>query len=107
MPDREFTATDLIALLERVPLATPARSLAGIRQAKLELTLARVASLTDALRGAEPTDASRVAARLLLADLADVAAQFRTGIREISDALTSAADGLHAVASADGPSDKG
>lgn len=95
VPDRSPPSDDLTALLERLRLqpAGPA-SLSEVNRAQLDLLLARIASLTDALRGAPSDETSRLAARLLLADLGLVAAQFRGRANDIAGALTRALDGI-------------
>ena len=95
VPDRARPSDDLTALLERLRLqpAGPA-SLPEVNRAQLDLLLARIASLTDAVRGAPPDETSRLAARLLLADLGLVAAQFRGRANDTASALTRALDGI-------------
>lgn len=86
---------DLTALLERLRLQPAgAASLSEVSQAHLDLLLARIASLTEALRDAQSDETSRLAARLLLADLAPVVARFRGGANDIAGALARAADGI-------------
>jgi hypothetical protein len=48
-----------------------------IAEVQIQLLLTRVAALTDALRGAESNDTTRLASRIVLNDLAVVAGQFR------------------------------
>jgi hypothetical protein len=95
VPDRARPPDDLTALLERLKLQPAgAASLSEVSRAQLDLLLARIASLTDALRGAPSDETSRLAARLLLADLSSVAAQFRGRANDIAGALARALDGL-------------
>lgn len=95
VPDSARPSHDLTALLERLRLqpAGPA-SLSEVNRAQLDLLLARIASLTEALRDAPSDETSRLAARLLLADLSSVAAQFRGRANDIAGALTRALDGI-------------
>ena len=95
VPDRARPSDDLTALLERLRLQ-PAGvgSLSEVNRAQLDLLLARIASLTDVLRDAPSDETSRLAARLLLADLGLVAAQFRGRTNDIAGALTRAVDGI-------------
>jgi hypothetical protein len=72
------STSDLAALLQRLRLQPPhAGSPSDAVQAQIDLLLDRVATLTGALRGADGHDVSHVAARVLLADLAMVAAHLR------------------------------
>jgi hypothetical protein len=96
MPEHELTTSDLIALVERVRLALPAASALDAQKTQLDLALARIASLTESLRGSGWTDANRIAARILLSDLALVASQLRGSTRDVSDALVNAVHGLNA-----------
>lgn len=95
MPDHTAPSDDLTALLERLRLQPAgAAPLSEVNQAQLDLLLARIASLTEALRGAQSDATSRPAARLLVADLGLVAAQFRGRANDIANALTRALDGI-------------
>ena len=95
VPDRASPSDDLTALLERLRLQPAgAASLSEVNRAHLDLLLARIASLTEALRGAQSDETSRLAARLLLAALGLVAAQFRGRANDTADALTRALDGI-------------
>lgn len=76
-------------LLERLSLQQAgAKSPSEVTQAQVDLLLARIASLTDVLRTAESNDTTRLASRMLLSDLALVAAQFRGRANEIAESLT-------------------
>jgi hypothetical protein len=78
MSSRISSPDDLTALLEAFrPQHAGTKVASEVTQAQVDSTLARIASLTEALRGAEPNETSRLAERLLLADLAFVAAQLR------------------------------
>ena len=95
VPDPASRSNDLTVLLERLRRQSAgAASLPEVHQTQLDLLLARIASLTDALRGAPSDETSRLAARLLLADLSSVAAQFRGRANDIAGALARALDGL-------------
>jgi hypothetical protein len=89
MVNRTFTADDLTALLERLRLQeASAKSTAEVTAAQLDITLARIAALTEALRNADDGEASRLASRLLLGDLATVAAHFRARTNDIAVSLS-------------------
>ena len=76
--DREGTPDELTELLERSPLdRAGGRTLEETTEAQVQLLLARLARLTDVLRGAEPNATTRLAARMLLTDLTAIAAHFR------------------------------
>ena len=88
-----MSTDDLTALLQQLRLQQPgAKSPAQIAHAQTDLLLSRIASLSDTLRdtqrGAEWNDTSRAAARLLLADLAMVAAEIRGNATAIHEQLT-------------------
>jgi len=73
-----LTADDLTQLLERLTVERAgAQSSIQAGDAQIEMLCARVTLLTEALRDAEASDAARLAARMLLADLAQVTRQFR------------------------------
>jgi len=87
----ERAVDPLVSLLQQLRLQQPhSKSPSEATQAQLELFLNRIASLTGALRDAPPGDASAAAARLLLADLAMVAAQFRGRTSELGERLAQA-----------------
>jgi hypothetical protein len=86
--NRTFTADDLTALLERFRLEASAKSTAEVTEAQLDIALARIAALTEALRNADDGEASRLASRLLLGDLAMVAAYFRARTNDIAVSLS-------------------
>ena len=97
-----LTANDLTQLLERLPVeraGTQTSVQAG--DAQIEMLCARVALLTEALRDAEASDAARLAARVLLADLAQVTAQFRGRANSIRATLEAAVDDMHAALGTD------
>ena len=98
MTQRASPVDDLTAVLERLRLhQAGARSPSEVTQAQVELLLARIASLTDTLRGTEWNDASRAAARLLLADLAMVEAQFRGNANAIGERLTGTLENVRRI----------
>ena len=95
MANRAFTADELTGLLERFRLPqAAAKATADVSQEQLDLLLARIASLTEALRDAEANDTTRLATRLLLNDLGLVSAHFRARANEIGAALTRALEGI-------------
>lgn len=89
MAERASQIDDLTAVLRRLRLQEAwTQSPSEVTQAQIELLLARIASLTETLRGAASDGSSRTAARLLLADLAMVAAQFRGNTNALGKQLT-------------------
>ena len=95
MPDAPLSPADLAALLERFRLRPQdVPTLAAANQAQLELAFARIGALTELLRtGHSSDDATRLAARLLLADLGLVSAWFRGQANERAGALARVVDG--------------
>jgi hypothetical protein len=87
--ERGSGADDLTTILKQLQLQrADGKSPADVTHAQVELLLARIASLTDALRGAPQSgDASQITARLLLADVAMVAAQFRGTTTSLNEQL--------------------
>ena len=84
---------DLSLVLQQLRLQqADGKSPSDVTQAQVELLLARIAALTDELRGAHPSETSGATARLLLADLAMAAAQFRGHANELGERLTRALD---------------
>ncbi|MGH9723005.1 MAG: hypothetical protein ACRD8O_22570 [Bryobacteraceae bacterium] len=78
MPGSTLSVHELAGLLERFPLERAGgRTFEEIADAHVQLLLARIAALTDLLRGAEPNETTHLASRLLLSDLTIVAAHFR------------------------------
>ena len=95
VPDHASPSDDLAALLERLWLQPAgAASLSEVNRTHLDLLLARIASLTEALRGAQSDETSRLAVRLLLTDLDLVAAQFRGRANDTAGTLMRALDGI-------------
>ena len=104
MPGR-LTADDLTQLLERLTVERAgAQSSSQAGDAQVELLCARVTLLTEALRDAEASDAARLAARMLLADLAQVTRQFRGRTNSLRASLEAAVDDMRAALGSDRPS---
>ena len=102
MPDPLVTADDLTRLLERFTVEHGrAQTAAQAGDAEIELLVARMTLLTEALRDAEPTDATRLAERMLLADLAQVTARFRGRTNGIRAALEAAVDEMRVALGTD------
>jgi hypothetical protein len=96
--DPLVTADDLTRLLEQLTVERgQAQTPAQAGDAQVELLIARITLLTEALRGAEASDTARLAARLLVADLAQVTAQFRGRTNGIRAALESAVEEMRAA----------
>ena len=105
--DPLVTADDLTRLLERFSVEHGRDRTAGqAGDAQVELLVARITLLTEALRHAEATDATRLAERMLLADLAQVTAQFRGRTNGIRGALETAIEEMRAALGTDGPAAK-
>ncbi len=97
MPDRTISPNDLILLLERVRLPSAgAKPTSDVTLEQVDALIARIASLTDALRGAADDETAQVASRILIGDLAMVAAQFRGRANELVAALTRAREDIRA-----------
>lgn len=93
-----ITADDLARLLERLSVERgAAQSPAQAGDAQVEALAARIQLLTEALRDAEPSDAARLAARMMLADLAQVTAQFRGRANGIRHSLETAVEEMRAA----------
>jgi hypothetical protein len=98
------TPDDLTTLLERFRIERGTASTAGeAADAQLQILVARIAELTGVLRDAPADDTGRLAARLLLADLAQVAGQFRGRANETGASIASALDHLAEALRAIGP----
>ncbi len=97
MPDRAISPGDLTVLLERLRLPPAgAKPTSDVTLEQVDVLLARIASLTEALRGAAENETTQLASRILIGDLALVAAQFRGRANELSSALTRARDDIRA-----------
>lgn len=95
---RTLTSGDLALLLERFRAERAgARTAADMSDEQVQASLARIAALTDALGGTESNDASRIASRVLLSDLAFVAAQFRGRANTIRASLDKVLEDLRAA----------
>ena len=95
MPGRNLSLDELTALLERCSSAhAGGHGGAAAGQPHVELLVARVAAVTEALRDADSNEATRLAERMLVADLALLAAQFRAGANAIGTSLAGALDTL-------------
>jgi hypothetical protein len=92
--DRNPGAEALGAILEQLRLNDGAGSTPpAVTQAQIDLLLARITAVTGWLRRTpDSSDASRAAVRLLLADVAMVAAQFRGNTTALDDRLTRAVE---------------
>jgi uncharacterized protein YPO0396 len=100
-----LTADDLTQLLERLAVERAgAQTSVQAGDAQVEMLCARITLLTEALRDAEASDAARLAARMLLADLAQVTAQFRARANGIRVSLEAAVDDMRAALGTDRPS---
>lgn len=78
MPRRTLTPDELTQLLERFPLERAGgQPLEGATEAQVQLLFERITALTEALRGAESNETTRLATRMLLVDLTSAAAHFR------------------------------
>ncbi len=78
MPRRTLTPDELTQLLERFPLERAGgRPLEEATEAQGQLLFERIAALTEALRGTESNETTRLASRMLLVDLTSAAAHFR------------------------------
>jgi hypothetical protein len=91
VPSRTLTLDELVELLERFR-QEPAGSKTApeIAESQLQLLLARIKALTDALRDAESNEAARLAARIVVSDLDAVADQFRGRANTMRAALARA-----------------
>jgi hypothetical protein len=95
VPGRSLSLDELTSLLERCSSAHAGRQGAvAAGQPHVELLVARVAALTEALRDADSNDTTRLAERILVADLTLLATQFRTGAHAIGTSLVRAQDTL-------------
>lgn len=93
-----ITADDLARLLERLSVERgPAQSSAQAGDAQVEALAARIQLLTEALRDAEASDAARLAERMMLADVAQVTAQFRGRANGIRKSLETAVEEMRAA----------
>lgn len=108
MTGHTLAIAELTEILERFAVERAGgRAAEEIVEAQTQLLLARIAALTEVLRGATPNDTAHLASRLLVSDLAGVAAQFRgraNGMRSLlAKALVDVRDGLDNSAADDRP----
>jgi hypothetical protein len=94
VPDATFTVNDLTALLEGLALQRAPKTPDEAAGAQVDFLIARMTLLTGVLRRAEANEATRLASRMLIADLAQVAAQFRGSTNAISGSLSTVLDDL-------------
>jgi hypothetical protein len=95
VPDRAISPDELILLLERLRLPSAGEKHASdVTLEQVDVLLARIASLTEALRGAEKDETAQLTSRILIGDLAMVTAQFRGRANELVGALTRARDDI-------------
>lgn len=99
MADTPLTPASLADTLERLQLRPPAvQTVQAAAQGQVELACARIAALTELLRGDTAwTETTRLTARLLLAELGAVSAQFRAGATESAASLTAAMDSIRTL----------
>ena len=88
---KPLTVDELNALLERFALdRAGSRPAEAMTEAQIQHLLARATALTDALRDAEHSTAAQLASRLLLEDLAVIAAHFRGRANSMKPVLSKA-----------------
>jgi len=88
---RTFAPDDLTELLGRFrPERAGQKASPEIAEVQIQLLLTRVAALTDALRGAQSNQTTRLASRIVLNDLSAVAGQFRARANTMRPALAKA-----------------
>ena len=69
MPDRPLTLGELTELLDRFPLERAGdRTFDEVTDTQVQLHLARIAALTEMLRGATANETAQLASRMLLRD---------------------------------------
>jgi hypothetical protein len=93
--ERAISPDDLILLLESVRLPSAGtKPSSDVTLDQVDALIARIGSLTDALRGAADDKTAQLASRLLIGDLAIVATQFRARANELVAELARARDDL-------------
>jgi hypothetical protein len=98
MPERTLTSDELKALLERFSLERAGeRTFEEVAEAQVQLLTAKIAALTDMLRGSEANDTVHLASRMLLGDLAAIAAHFRGRVNAMRSPLAKALADLRDV----------
>jgi ribosomal protein S15P/S13E len=96
--ERALNFAELTELLERIrPERAGGKTIDETTQAQVQHLLARIAALTDALRTGESDHSTRLGSRLLLDDLAMVAALFRARSNDLGTSLTCALDNMRTV----------
>jgi hypothetical protein len=91
VPGSELTAERLTEVLDRFPPERPGiQTVEETAEAQARLQVARIAALTDMLRDADPNEIARLASRMLLSDLAAVAARFRGRANAMRSSLAQA-----------------
>jgi len=97
--DTPLSPATLAAALERLqlrPAAAP--NVAAATHGQFELTCARIASVTELLRReTDWTETTRVAARLLLADVGAASAYVRADANESAQSLTRTIDSIRSL----------
>ena len=109
--ERPLTSSDLVTLLEGLQVERAgSRTPTEVTDAHIQILVARIGALTDALRTATFDETTRLAARMMLNDLALVAGQFRgrtNAMRaSLSAALAEAQTALERLDQARSDSDK-
>jgi hypothetical protein len=106
--DRPLTLGELTELLDRFPLERAGdRTFDEVTDAQVQHQLARIAALTEMLRGATPNETAQLASRMLLRDLTAVAAHFRARANTIRPTLVEPLARLReSLARCDAPSDE-
>ena len=108
VPGSVLTAGRLAELLDRFPPERPGlRAVEEIAEAQAQLQAARIAALTDMLHGAEAGDIARLASRILLGDLAAVAARVRGRSNAMRPSLAKALADLRDVRHESADSERG
>lgn len=99
VPDTPLSPNTLAAALERLQLRPAAvQTVQAATQGQVELTCARIAALTDLLRTDTVwSETTRLTARLLLAELGAVSAQFRATANEDAETLTQTLDSIRSL----------
>ena len=98
VPERTLTFDELTQLLERFSSERAGgKTIEEVTETQVRLLLARIGAFTDMLRGAKPDEAARLVSRMLLSDLAAVAAHFRGRANTMRVPLAKALADLHVV----------
>ena len=98
VPERTLTFVELTQLLERLSSERAGgKTIEEVTETQVRLLLARIGAFTDMLRGAKPDEAARLVSRMLLSDLAAVAAHFRGRANTMRVPLAKALADLHVL----------